>query len=103
MTGEWSPTEENSENKPLNNNILGHVLRRLMEMFYPPKPKSSPEFPSFPIKACVLGKMFSGKTTCAKFIEKGRGYLFVCLNSLKFLFVLESHSYNENSLGESFH
>ncbi|KAM4879293.1 sperm flagellar protein 2 [Sylvia borin] len=70
MTGEWSPAEENSENKPLNNNILGHVLHRLMEMFYPPKPKSSPEFPSFPVKACVLGKIFSGKTTCAKFIEK---------------------------------
>nr|XP_031363154.1 sperm flagellar protein 2 [Lonchura striata domestica] len=71
MTGEWRPTEENSENKPpLNNNILGHVLRRLMEMFYPPKPKSSREFPSFPIKGCVLGKMFSGKTTCAKFVEK---------------------------------
>ncbi|KAL2294194.1 hypothetical protein Nmel_007918, partial [Mimus melanotis] len=71
MTGEWSPIEENSENKPpLNNNILGHVLHRLMEMFYPPKPKSSPEFPSFPVKGCVLGKMFSGKTTCAKFIEK---------------------------------
>ncbi|NXE38146.1 SPEF2 protein, partial [Ptilorrhoa leucosticta] len=71
MTGEWSPTEENSENKPPpNNNILGHVLRRLMEMFYPPKPKSSPGFPSFPVKGCILGKMFSGKTTCAKFIEK---------------------------------
>ncbi|NXY31069.1 SPEF2 protein, partial [Pomatorhinus ruficollis] len=70
MTGEWSPAEENSENKPLNNNILGHVLRRLMEMFYPPKPKSSPEFPSFPIKGCILGKIFSGKTTCAKFLEK---------------------------------
>ncbi|TRZ13179.1 hypothetical protein HGM15179_013922 [Zosterops borbonicus] len=70
MTGEWSPAEENSENKPLNNNILGHVLRRLMEMFYPPKPKSSPEFPSFPVKGCVLGKVFSGKTTCAKFLEK---------------------------------
>ncbi|XP_063280058.1 sperm flagellar protein 2 isoform X1 [Prinia subflava] len=70
MTGEWSPAEENSEKKPLNNNVLGHVLRRLMEMFYPPKPKSSPEFPSFPVKGCVLGKMFSGKTTCAKFIEK---------------------------------
>ncbi|NWW28573.1 SPEF2 protein, partial [Falcunculus frontatus] len=71
MTGEWSPTEENGENKPpLNNNILGHVLRRLMEMFYPPKPKSSREFPLFPVKGCILGKMFSGKTTCAKFIEK---------------------------------
>ncbi|XP_057899496.1 sperm flagellar protein 2 [Melospiza georgiana] len=71
MTGEWSPAEENSENKPPpNNNILGHILRRLMEMFYPPKPKSSREFPSFPVKGCVLGKMFSGKTTCAKFVEK---------------------------------
>uniref|UniRef100_A0A8B9M8Y4 CPC1/SPEF2 domain-containing protein n=1 Tax=Accipiter nisus TaxID=211598 RepID=A0A8B9M8Y4_9AVES len=72
MTGEWCPTEENSENKPpLNNNILGHVLRRLMEIFYPPKPKSSPPlFPPFPIKGCILGKLFSGKTTCAKFIEK---------------------------------
>uniref|UniRef100_A0A8D2MPR3 Sperm flagellar 2 n=1 Tax=Zonotrichia albicollis TaxID=44394 RepID=A0A8D2MPR3_ZONAL len=84
MTGEWSPAEENSENKPPpNNNILGHILRRLMEMFYPPKPKSSREFPSFPVKGCVLGKMFSGKTTCAKFIEKGRGCLFVCLKFFK--------------------
>uniref|UniRef100_A0A8C3BPJ5 Sperm flagellar 2 n=1 Tax=Cairina moschata TaxID=8855 RepID=A0A8C3BPJ5_CAIMO len=72
MTGEWCPTEDNSENKPPhNNNILGHVLRRLMEIFYPPKPKSSlPVFPSFPIKACILGKLFSGKTTCVKFLEK---------------------------------
>ncbi|NWS55190.1 SPEF2 protein, partial [Chunga burmeisteri] len=72
MTGQWCPTEDNSENKPpLNNNILGHVLRRLMEIFYPPQPKSSPPvFPPFPIKGCILGKLFSGKTTCAKFIEK---------------------------------
>uniref|UniRef100_A0A8B9VPU7 Sperm flagellar 2 n=1 Tax=Anas zonorhyncha TaxID=75864 RepID=A0A8B9VPU7_9AVES len=72
MTGEWCPTEDNSENKPPhNNNILGHVLRRLMEIFYPPKPKSSlPVFPSFPIKGCILGKLFSGKTTCVKFLEK---------------------------------
>uniref|UniRef100_A0A8C0EM38 Sperm flagellar 2 n=1 Tax=Bubo bubo TaxID=30461 RepID=A0A8C0EM38_BUBBB len=72
MTGEWCPTEENSVIKPpLNNNILGHVLRRLMEIFYPPKPKCSPPvFPPFPIKGCILGKLFSGKTTCVKFIEK---------------------------------
>ncbi|XP_027756412.1 sperm flagellar protein 2-like isoform X1 [Empidonax traillii] len=72
MTGEWSPTEENSENKPpLNNNILGHILRRLMDLFYPPQPKPSPRVPtSFPITGCILGKVFSGKTTCAKFIEK---------------------------------
>uniref|UniRef100_A0A8B9DT21 Sperm flagellar 2 n=1 Tax=Anser cygnoides TaxID=8845 RepID=A0A8B9DT21_ANSCY len=72
MTGEWCLTEDNSEYKPpRNNNILGHVLRRLMEIFYPPKPKSSlPVFPSFPIKGCILGKLFSGKTTCVKFLEK---------------------------------
>ncbi|NXJ83669.1 SPEF2 protein, partial [Trogon melanurus] len=72
MTGEWCPAEDNSENKPPpNNNILSHVLRRLMEIFYPPKPKSSPPvFPPFPIKGCILGKHFSGKTTCVKFIEK---------------------------------
>ncbi|XP_009069063.1 PREDICTED: sperm flagellar protein 2, partial [Acanthisitta chloris] len=72
MTGEWSPTEENSEIKPpLNNNILSHVLHRLMGIFYSPTPKPSPPvFPPFPIKGCILGKNFSGKTTCAKFIEK---------------------------------
>ncbi|OPJ82472.1 sperm flagellar protein 2 isoform B [Patagioenas fasciata monilis] len=72
MTGEWRPSEDNSENKPpLNNNILGHVLHRLMEIFYPPKPKSSPPaFPEFPIKGCILGKHFSGKTTCVKFLGK---------------------------------
>ncbi|NXX80763.1 SPEF2 protein, partial [Urocolius indicus] len=72
MTGEWFPTEENSEKKPpLNNNILGHVLHRLMEIFYPPKPKPSPSlFPQFPIKGCILGKLFSGKTTCVRFLEK---------------------------------
>ncbi|NXD86651.1 SPEF2 protein, partial [Halcyon senegalensis] len=72
MTGEWCPAEENSENKPpLNNNILGHVLHRLMEIFYPPKPNSLPPvFPPFPIKGCILGKLFSGKTTCVKFLEK---------------------------------
>ncbi|XP_064903604.1 sperm flagellar protein 2 isoform X7 [Columba livia] len=72
MTGEWRPSEDNSENKPpLNNNILGHVLHRLMEIFYPPKPVSSPPaFPEFPIKGCILGKHFSGKTTCVKFLGK---------------------------------
>ncbi|KAM6229608.1 sperm flagellar protein 2 [Porphyrio hochstetteri] len=72
MTGEWCPSEESNGNKPpLNNSILGHVLHRLMEIFYPAKPKTSPPvFPPFPIKGCILGKLFSGKTTCVKFIEK---------------------------------
>ncbi|NXU81620.1 SPEF2 protein, partial [Oreotrochilus melanogaster] len=72
MTGEWCPDEDMNENKPpLNNNILSHVLRRLMEIFYPPSPTSSPSvLPPFSIKGCILGKIFSGKSTCVKFIEK---------------------------------
>ncbi|XP_042731295.1 LOW QUALITY PROTEIN: sperm flagellar protein 2 [Lagopus leucura] len=72
MTGEWCPTDENRENiSPLNNNILGHVLHRLMEIFYPSKPRSSlPIIPPFRIKGCILGKPFSGKTTCVNFLEK---------------------------------
>lgn len=89
MTGEWRQSEDNSENKPpLNNNILGHVLHRLMEIFYPPKPKSSPPaFPEFPIKGCILGKHFSGKTTCVKFLGKGRLFFFFPPH-LKFLKML---------------
>ncbi|KAM6391698.1 sperm flagellar protein 2 [Rhynochetos jubatus] len=84
MTGEWCPTEENSEKKPpLNNNILSHVLHRLMEIFYPPKPKSSlPVFPPFRIKGCILGKLFSGKTTCVKFIEKVCNIQVLCVDTL---------------------
>ncbi|XP_021234980.1 sperm flagellar protein 2 isoform X4 [Numida meleagris] len=72
MTGEWCPAEENRLNKShLNNNILGHVLHRLVEIFYPSKPSSSlPVLPPFPIKGCILGKLLSGKTTCVKFLEK---------------------------------
>ncbi|XP_069737279.1 sperm flagellar protein 2 [Phaenicophaeus curvirostris] len=84
MTGEWCPAEDNSENKPpLNNNILGHVLRRLMELFYPPKPKPSPPvYPAFPIKGCILGKVFSGKTTCVKFLEKVCNIQVLCVDTL---------------------
>lgn len=83
MTGEWCPTEENRENKSLNNNILGHVLHRLMEIFYPSKPRCTlPVLPSFPIKGCILGKVFSGKTTCVKFLEKGRVLFFFSPKSL---------------------
>ncbi|XP_053910359.1 sperm flagellar protein 2 isoform X2 [Cuculus canorus] len=84
MTGEWCPAEDNIENEPpLNNNILGHVLRRLMDLFYPPKPKPSPPvFPAFRIKGCILGKVFSGKTTCVKFLEKVCSIQVLCVDTL---------------------
>ncbi|KAM4707183.1 sperm flagellar protein 2 [Discoglossus pictus] len=73
MTGEWIPQEDNSVTAPApNNNILGHVVRRLFEIAYPPKPPTPPPvFPPFSLKGCVLGKVFSGKTTCLKHLAQG--------------------------------
>uniref|UniRef100_A0A4W5JKA8 Sperm flagellar 2 n=1 Tax=Hucho hucho TaxID=62062 RepID=A0A4W5JKA8_9TELE len=66
MTGEWTwPEEGETKPPPSNNNILGHVVLRLQTIVNPPKPDTLPPFfPRFTLKACVLGKLFSGKTTC---------------------------------------
>uniref|UniRef100_A0A8C4NY62 Calponin-homology (CH) domain-containing protein n=1 Tax=Dicentrarchus labrax TaxID=13489 RepID=A0A8C4NY62_DICLA len=67
MVGEWAWPEEAGETKlPLtNNNILGHVVLRLRNIVHQPiMEPSSPSFPLFTLKACVLGKFCSGKTTC---------------------------------------
>ncbi|XP_029296259.1 sperm flagellar protein 2 isoform X2 [Cottoperca gobio] len=73
MVGEWAWPEEAGETKlPLtNNNILGHVVLRLRNIVHQSNVKPfSPSFPHFTLKACVLGKFCSGKTTClAKFAE----------------------------------
>lgn len=37
--------------------------------FQPPPPP--PQFPQFPIRACILGKLFSGKSTCVKRLAQG--------------------------------
>jgi len=68
LAGEWVPPEEHPEITPhmpsQNNYILGHILKRLTDIVYPPsKPPTPPQFPEFPIKACVVGKTFSGKTS----------------------------------------
>lgn len=74
MVGEWALPEEMVDNlPPSNNNILGHVIHRLVEKSHPPRVKSTgPELPSFAIKGCLLGKTFSGKTTALKSLQKGR-------------------------------
>ncbi|CAB1319295.1 unnamed protein product, partial [Coregonus sp. 'balchen'] len=66
MTGEWTwPEEGEAKPPPSNNNILGHVVLRLQTIVNPPKPDTLPPFfPRFTLKACVLGKLFSGKSTC---------------------------------------
>uniref|UniRef100_A0A8C7P748 Sperm flagellar 2 n=1 Tax=Oncorhynchus mykiss TaxID=8022 RepID=A0A8C7P748_ONCMY len=72
MTGEWTwPEEGETKPPPSNNNILGHVVLRLQTIVNPPKPDTLPPFfPRFTLKACVLGKLFSGKTTCLTRIAK---------------------------------
>uniref|UniRef100_A0A3Q3KET1 Calponin-homology (CH) domain-containing protein n=1 Tax=Monopterus albus TaxID=43700 RepID=A0A3Q3KET1_MONAL len=78
MVGEWTWPEEAGATKspPTNNNILGHVVQRLRNIVLPPiiEP-SSPSFPHFNLKACVLGKFCSGKTTCLTKIAEGIIYV----------------------------
>nr|XP_014353121.1 PREDICTED: sperm flagellar protein 2 [Latimeria chalumnae] len=70
MTGEWYPPEDCETKGPApNNNVLGHVVHRLFDIIYPPEPPAPPPtFPPFPIKACVIGKTFAGKTTSLKYV-----------------------------------
>ncbi|XP_013858064.1 sperm flagellar protein 2 [Austrofundulus limnaeus] len=72
MVGEWAwPKQDETKSPPSPSNILVHVVQRLENIVHPPflKP-SSPSFAHAPIKACILGKVCSGKTTClAKIAE----------------------------------
>lgn len=63
MCYEWSLPEDVI--KPKDNSIIGHIVARLLTLMNPPTPPPEPPvFPKFPIRACILGKVFSGKTSC---------------------------------------
>ncbi|XP_048761563.2 sperm flagellar protein 2-like isoform X3 [Ostrea edulis] len=72
MTGEWQPPDSGEVTQPPRDNpITGHVIQRLFNMVSPPTPPPPPpEFPAFPIRACVLGKVFSGKSTVVQQLAK---------------------------------
>ncbi|XP_062310029.1 sperm flagellar protein 2 [Osmerus eperlanus] len=86
MTGEWAWPEVAGEPKapPPNNNILGHVVMRLTSMVCPPAPPAPPPScgPRHPLRACVLGKLFSGKTTCLKHIAQVHDVHILSANNL---------------------
>ncbi|XP_054467241.1 sperm flagellar protein 2 [Anoplopoma fimbria] len=85
MLGEWAWPEEAEETKlPLtNNNILGHVVLRLRNIVHQPiMEPDSPSFPHFTIKACVLGKFCSGKTTCLAKLAEAHGVHVLSADSL---------------------
>nr|XP_022317151.1 sperm flagellar protein 2-like isoform X9 [Crassostrea virginica] len=72
MTGEWQPPEGSEVTQPPRDNpITGHVIQRLFNMVSPPTPPPPPpEFPPFPIRACVVGKVFSGKSSVVAQLAK---------------------------------
>ncbi|KAM9360630.1 sperm flagellar protein 2 [Symphorus nematophorus] len=90
MVGGWAWPEEAGETKlpPTNNNILGHVVMRLRNIVHQPVMEpSSPSFPHFTLKACVLGKSCSGKTTCLAKIAEAHG-----------LYILSAYTLTEEAL-----
>uniref|UniRef100_A0A668A6P5 Sperm flagellar 2 n=1 Tax=Myripristis murdjan TaxID=586833 RepID=A0A668A6P5_9TELE len=85
MVGNWAWPEEAGETKcpPTKNRILGHIILRLRNIAHPPTPDSpSPSFTHFTLKACVLGKQYSGKTTCLARIAEAHG---ICVLSADIL------------------
>ncbi|XP_044053847.1 sperm flagellar protein 2 isoform X2 [Siniperca chuatsi] len=85
MVGEWAWPQEAGETKlPLtNNNILGHVVLRLRNIVHQHiMEPSSPSFPHFTLKACVLGKFCSGKTTCLAKIAEAHGICVLSADTL---------------------
>ncbi|XP_076011080.1 sperm flagellar protein 2-like [Genypterus blacodes] len=82
--GEWAWPEEAGEPKlPLiNNRILGHVALRLRNIVHPPVLESLPTIPHSKIKACVLGKLCSGKSTCLAKIAKAKGIYVLSADTL---------------------
>uniref|UniRef100_A0A8C2DV86 Sperm flagellar 2 n=1 Tax=Cyprinus carpio TaxID=7962 RepID=A0A8C2DV86_CYPCA len=64
MKGEWVWHEEGESQAPPVNDILDHVLSRLQSLIVPLSVSTPPPlFPRFTIRACMLGKSYSGKTT----------------------------------------
>ncbi|KAM5192182.1 sperm flagellar protein 2 [Mantella aurantiaca] len=84
MSGEWVISDDSGEKTPApNNNILGHVVHRLLDIVNPPPANTPPPgFPPFPIKGCVLGKIFSGKSNCIKHLAKAFSIQVLCVDTL---------------------
>uniref|UniRef100_A0A8C6TAP6 Calponin-homology (CH) domain-containing protein n=1 Tax=Neogobius melanostomus TaxID=47308 RepID=A0A8C6TAP6_9GOBI len=71
MVGEWAwPETQTIEIAPTNSCVFDHVIVRLRNTVHPPTVKP---FPPFSLKACVLGKSCSGKSTCLDKIAQAHG------------------------------
>lgn len=81
MTGEWVWSEEAEDGAPrLKDDVLDHVVKRLKNMIQVPISRSpSPVFPRFTIRACVLGKTHTGKTSCLSTITTGNIIIIIII------------------------
>ncbi|ESO92609.1 hypothetical protein LOTGIDRAFT_120497 [Lottia gigantea] len=84
MVGEWqAPDVIEAAAPPRDNPIVGHIVQRLFNIVHPPSPPPPPpEFPPFPIKACILGKVFSGKTSCINKLSEEHRLQVLCVDVL---------------------
>ncbi|XP_069819162.1 sperm flagellar protein 2 isoform X2 [Dendropsophus ebraccatus] len=98
MTGEWTSSDPGAMKPAPNNNVLGHVVHRLLDIVHPPPaPTVPPVFPPFPIKGCILGNVYSGKSTCLKHLSQAYGVQVLSVDDL----VQESvKAYQKNEMEE---
>jgi hypothetical protein len=74
MIGEWELDEKlKADTLESENKIAGFIINKLQELCYPAEPGAPrPVFPEFPLKVCITGKPFAGKTSALKIVEQGK-------------------------------
>ncbi|KAA0717472.1 Sperm flagellar protein 2 [Triplophysa tibetana] len=102
MTGEWVWSEEGEDGAPrLKNDVLDHVVKRLKNMIQIPISRSpSPVFPRFTIRASVLGKTHTGKTSCLSTITNALGVRVLSAGAL-IQDVLTAHHEDKQTVSDS--
>ena len=51
-----------------HNPHLSKIVEDIQLVLNPPPPPAEPKVPDFPIRACIIGKAFSGKTTQSNYL-----------------------------------
>ncbi|KAI9355938.1 hypothetical protein DFJ73DRAFT_824011 [Zopfochytrium polystomum] len=95
-TGSWPVSTDSG--KPLVNELLGSVVSNILEIVYPQE--AAPEVsqvPSVPLKLCIIGKAFAGKSTLAKALSSHFGLTVIDPDVL----LKEHMSQHENSEKEA--
>nr|XP_032826562.1 sperm flagellar protein 2 [Petromyzon marinus] len=84
MKGEWQAVDGSSAMEPPPNNaVLGHVVRHICTLVRPPRSLAPPvALPPSSIRACVLGKPFSGKTSCLQRLSQECGLVTLNVSAL---------------------